>query len=116
MLEMFPPCCVRLLARTGGRNPVACSDVELSRASGLPLSVVRWLSYQSSWDDVSVGDMRRFTRACGVDFGDRARMKTHAHYLAQGAKRPGLFTYLRESPEWATTFMPILQKLNESHG
>lgn len=114
MLERFPPCAVRLLARKRGRNPIALSDVDLMRASGLALSTIRWLSVQTSWDDVSVADMRRFAQACGADFGDRRRMKTHSHYLAQGEKRPGLFTYLRKSPDWEAIFLPILKTLYAS--
>lgn len=80
-LEKYPPVLVRLLAKN--EDGTAMSDGDVVRVSGYLLNIaeVRRLSYLTIWDNVAIADMRRFCIACGVDFGNRNRMRTLNRYL-----------------------------------
>lgn len=92
-LDRFPPVLVRLLATEGAQ---VLSDDTIVTRSGLPLAEVKRLSYMRSWDDVPVGTMRRFCRACGVDFADARRMKVLTRYLSRRPK----WVHLRRHPSY----------------
>ena len=64
-LERFPPTVVRMLARIGrGNGSRIMTTLEISRASGLPIRRVQQIARSTTWNDVRVGDMLRFMRAC----------------------------------------------------
>lgn len=106
-LNRYPPYVVRLLARTVGKHPVALPDSAISAASGIDLPMLRWIYNQTSWNEVPVDLMRRFVKACNVDFGNAVRMKSIAFYCRSRHKNK--WTYLKSSPEWEATFRPLLE-------
>lgn len=71
------------------------TDAELAKRSGLPIATIKALSYTSSWDDIPVGVMLSFTRACGVLLDDRMSLKRQYQLL-----RNGKGGWLRSSPRW----------------
>lgn len=98
-LSQFPPIVCRLLARTGPKGRQRpMTDEEIAKASGLPVSTVISLSWMTSWNDVSCGNMLRFSKACGVDYSNALAMRNHVKYL----KLRSRFVYLRRDPEWNT--------------
>lgn len=106
-LATFPPIVCRLLARRTQVNgkAVALTDEEIAAASGLSLTKVRSLSWLTSWDDVSVSELRAFSLACGVDFTSRDSMRAHRSYINNAPK----FTYLRKHRDWRTFFEPMVR-------
>lgn len=105
-LRTFPPLVCRLLARRLLENGKvrAMTDVELADASGLSTSEVRSLSWKTSWDDVPVDTLQRFSLACGVDFTSRDSMRAHRSYI----KNSPNFRYLRKHPDWNAVFRPLV--------
>ena len=60
----------------------------------------------TSWDDVPVGIARVFCNACNFDpfsYHDRNRLTAY--------NRKCTYAYLRNSPHWATTFLPLIKIL-----
>lgn len=79
------------------------TDREIQQASSLPMSVVKHLSWSSSWDEIEWRHMRAFTRACGVPFDDRAKVRQNARYL-----REGTWAHIVRSPEAKTFYRELL--------
>lgn len=95
-LDLLPPVACRLLARKTLATGRACplSDEEIAKRAGMSLAKVKSLSWQVSWDEVPVGDARRFSEACGVEFDNRR------NWQKQMAQLKSNFLYLRKSGEW----------------
>lgn len=111
-LDRFPPAIVRLLARrTTGHQVVALTDAEVARAAGLTVSEVRSLSKLRSWDDVPVATMMSFIKGCGADLDNRDWLRKNAAYMENIR---GVPRYLRKSPDWETTFQPLVGLLARS--
>lgn len=108
-VSRFPPILCRLLARHRYGPPL--TNEEIAQRSGLPLLYVAALSQETSWDVASLRAFRQFTRGCGVDLLDSKIMRRIEGYLS---KRPVSFKYLRTSPQWTTTFKPLLARYVES--
>lgn len=73
ILKTFPPWVVRLMARKKsdkGHRVVAMSSVDISRASGISVKRVHWISAQASWDEVTVRETMLFSRACGFTYSN----------------------------------------------
>lgn len=65
-LDLLPPCVCRLLARrANGRQGL--SHQEIAQASGLSVSTVAKLSFQTEWGTVTIDVAKRFSLACGVN-------------------------------------------------
>ena len=64
-LRQFPPYYIRMLAKNG--RATALSDSEIAIASGIEINRVRQIKCLTTWDDVTVGEMLRFTTACNFD-------------------------------------------------
>lgn len=116
-LEVFPPCVVRLAARfvIGGKNVRALSNREIAIASGIPLVRVLEISRLLSWDEVTVGETRRFCAACNFDptnANDRGRQRDYVRTCQNHPNRPP--RYLQNSPFWETELMPLIQHLRQS--
>lgn len=105
-LDTFPPIACRLLARkitkTGGT--VAKTVHEIASTAGMSVMEVNSLSWQPSWDSLTVDELKRFSLACGVDFTSRDIMRAHSSYLR---KNPS-FKYLKKSPEWENVYKPMI--------
>jgi hypothetical protein len=72
--------------------------------SGIPLAELKELYYQPNWDDIPLGRVRAFLNACGVDptvWTDRNRVRSYM-------KGRSNYSYLRRSPEWHSTFKPLI--------
>lgn len=109
--ERFPPVACRLLARKqmpkGGVEPL--SDEEIAAASGFTVPEVAKLSKKTSWMDVSVDTMLRFTRACGIDFDDRDSLRLHTAFLNTSRMK-----YLRKRPDWTLRWLPLFNLWREA--
>lgn len=90
ILEEFPPCLCRLLARKPGKSRKPLTSREIANAAGLSRDVVDQISRETSWDSIRIADMISFTRACGLDI---LHMKRHREYI----KRKN-WAHLRHSP------------------
>jgi hypothetical protein len=114
--ELFPPIACRLFARTGGsktgESVKPMGDDEVVRRSGLPLSTVELLSGMTTWDSVSVDTMRRFTRACRMDFTNAVQMRRASQYMRRGLIRE--LRYLKRSPEWESKWKPMAIKWRQA--
>lgn len=113
-LDAFPPIQCRLLARVKPGGPPK-GNAQIAQESGLSVLQVVALSEQTDWAGVDVPTMRRFTRACGVDFENPGSMKRITMYL-RGHNRKGYhiapkFEYLRTSPDWDSFYRPLAEKL-----
>lgn len=109
-----PPLLVRLLARRRepGRAVAAVSTEEIAIMSGIPLARVREISNEQNWDTVSISEAERFCLGCSFDPTnpkDRNRLRA---YKASCQKNPSRkwFSYLRNSPWFASEFEPLIQK------
>lgn len=64
--ERIPPCMCRLLARKRhGRAGMTHADI--SRQSGLSVSMVGWLSLRTSWKGIPIDTAVKFAMACGIN-------------------------------------------------
>lgn len=105
-LDRFPPVVIRLLARDQhGRRVVALTDAQIVHRSGLSLGEVRHLSRQTSWGDITIDAMLAFCKGCGANFDNRRWIQKNSTYMDS---IKGLPKYLVDSPEWATTFEPLI--------
>lgn len=106
-IDQIPPCLCRLFARKlkpkskrsrrskdrrskkqRGYPSVAKSINEIAAESGLSRKKTGWISRQSSWISVNVGEMMAFSNACGVDLlRPRSKLDHLKKMLAVGATR-----------------------------
>jgi len=109
-LQEFPPYYVRLLAKNGPMT--ALSDAEIAIASGIDINRVRAINMMTDWQQVTIGEMMRYTLACNFD-PTRSADRTRAHdYEYRCSKRNTTpFTYLKNSPKWESEILPVLMIL-----
>lgn len=98
-VDRFPPVACRILARTEGPKPRALTAVEIATRSGLPVDTVHWLSRQTDWSGITVGDFKTFSKATGMDFADANQMRRANQYVQKRLLRK--LSYLRKSEDWA---------------
>jgi hypothetical protein len=106
ILIKYPPVFVRLYAkeRTGQRMHCALSDQEVAIRSNLPVDRVRKISRMTSWEDITIGDAKRFCKGCNFDpfnYLDRNRISAYS--------RRGTYAFLRRSDHWDSTFLPLIK-------
>lgn len=94
-LDRFPPVICRLLAKHQWGPPLTSREV--ADRSGLSLYRVDAISTLTSWNEVTVGDMRAFLTGCGLDFQDSKAMNRVHCYLRSRSKNK--FVHLRRSPD-----------------
>ena len=100
---------VRLLAKQRGAAGAALSDEEIAIGSGIPLARIQTISRMESWDTITLGELRAFLKACHfnpLDSADRNRLNA---YRRKGPK----FIYLKRSPHWNDTFLPLIRQYHE---
>ena len=111
-LEDFPPVMVRICARTsiGGKNLRAMSSQEIAITSGIPLARLEQISEMGSWDEITMGETRKFVSACNFDPTNPAHIKRQRDYLRSCQTNPNRppFSYLRRSPWWKSQFQPLI--------
>ena len=103
MTRLPPIACFVVARRTiGGGSVAALTYEEIAERSGLPYDKVVSISWLTSWDSVTCGDMHRFTKGCGVDFGKGKNVKAHYRFLmwSGGKRRLGHFPHLRKLPNY----------------
>jgi len=94
-LDRFPPVVCRLLAKHPWGPPF--TSQEIASRSGLSEYKVVALSPLTSWDEVSVRDMRAFLKGCDMDFDNGEAMNRVRCYLKSKSKR--MFVHLRRSKQ-----------------
>lgn len=94
-LAKYPPCLVRLLARS--KSGQALTDQEIVDR-GCPLPIVKTASYESSWDNLTAYEIDRFLSACGADPLNTAWVR-NTNRLTKPST-PTRWTWLRRAPHW----------------
>ena len=113
IIDEYTPKCLRLLAREtmGGKRIRAISDEEIALKMGKTVVEVKHIYLSDTWDDITVGDMRSFIKACNFDPHDAFRRnKARAYARTPLGKK---FTYLRKSPWWEITFKPLIASIQK---
>jgi PhoPQ-activated pathogenicity-related protein len=107
----FPPALVRLLARHKHGKPLTTTEI-WGRCCNLRTYHVDSISQLTTWDTVTLDNMRDFTQACGLDFCDTKAWRRAEDYL----RHAPTFRYLHASPQWETYYKPLLIAWRKSHG
>lgn len=110
LVDQFPPYLVRCVARRriGSKQIQAMSDSDLAILSQIPLERVVEIYDRANWDEVTVGEMRRFCSACDFDPENAMdRNRLNAYKNQRGGPK---FTYLKKSPWWGSVFKPLILK------
>jgi len=86
-LGTFSPALVRLMAADRKRGTAwDLDDDEIAKRAGMTVSKVQSIYWNKTWNNISVGDMKRFVKACNVDFGNPEQMKIHSNFLRNRTK------------------------------
>jgi hypothetical protein len=112
ILTEFPPPLVRLLAKEhiSKKHIRALSDREVAIGGELSLDRVRSISRTKSWDNISILELRSFCRGCNFDpfdYRDRNRVRAYSRNAPK-------FSYLKASPYWSDTFLPLIKILENA--
>lgn len=112
ILTEFPPPLVRLLAKeqVANKHIRALSDREVAIGAEMPLEQVRKISRSRSWENISIGQLRRFCEGCNFDpfdYRDRNRVRAYSRNAPK-------FSYLKASPYWSDTFLPLIKLLEDA--
>lgn len=112
ILIEFPPPLVRLLAKesVSRKHIRALSDREVAIGAELPLEKVRSISRSKNWDRIALGDIRSFCNGCKFDpfdYRDRNRVRAYSRLSPK-------FSYLKCSPFWEDTFLPLIKILENA--
>lgn len=114
-LEAFPPLKVRLMAKTDAIHvPVAITHAEFAIAGGFTLQRVLELSRMMNWDEMTLGEFKRFCAVCGfnpLSARDRARLSDYESKCIHRQSRP--FQWLTRSPAYQTEFLPLIRLLSQ---
>lgn len=114
-IELFPPCLVRLLARTHrSHQPESGGNIasrSMTKHARLSTFEVESISQQTDWRRVTIYDAQAFIVGCGFDFCDTDSNNRMDAYIRS---KPN-FEYLRKSPDWTGYYMPLLLKWRQSH-
>ena len=117
LLDEYPPYLIRCFAkkRLTGKRIRAISDEEIAIVSDIPLARVRAIYDSRTWDEISVGELRAVCAACDFDPENSAdRNRLTAYRNQKGGPK---FTYLKDSSQWKSVFMPLIKKyFNASNG
>src|SRR5687768_15876270 len=95
-LRRYPPVFCRLCCRRGRAPRIwfpTCS--QLADASGLSLARVKFISYSRDWDEVALGDRRRFLMACDINLERRQDVRR-----LEWMRNNGQLRHLKESDLW----------------
>ena len=103
-LEIIPPILIRLLAKKG-QEPM--TTAEIAKASGMTDAEVLRLSWCTSWDGVTVTEMKAFMKGCDRDWTTYAGWKKIRNYITN---HQVTFKYLRRSPEFDTLLCKLSDK------
>ena len=107
--ERYSPILCRLLARERYGRPL--STDELATKSGLTKYEIEAISQETSWNNVKLDIVRRFTAACGTDFTSRSDMRRVSDYMR---KKP-TFAYLKRSPDFKEYYLPLIIKWRDKY-
>lgn len=103
-MEQVPPLLVRLCAKHPTKPRWTLSDLEISERSGLPISEVKRLCWMLDWDDVTVGQMKRFLIGCNIELFDH-----RAFWNTISSRMSGKLSHLTAHPEYLTELKPLIQ-------
>lgn len=112
ILIEFPPPLIRLLAKESisSKHIRALSDREVAIGAEMPLDRVRAISRSKSWDKITLGELRMFCAGCNFDpfdYKDRNRVRAYSRNAPK-------FSYLKASPYWNDTFLPLIRILENA--
>lgn len=109
-LAAYPPPFCRLFGKEkgGGTAEMAITDAMVALRTGMPIDRVRHIARQESWDEVPLGEIKKFLQACNFDPTNsmhRIRINNYEKLCKQRKVVP--FRYLRKSPKWESEFLPL---------
>ena len=107
-LDHYPPCVCRIIARTKSqfRRTQSLTNAEIAAKAGMTVNEVRLLSSLTSWDNVTVDQMWRFSRACGLDFNNPYAMNRTYYFILR--KSTVKWQWLWRSREWESFLKPLI--------
>ena len=108
-LDHYPPCFVRLQARTGPGCRTWRDDAEVAILSGIDINRVREIA-RTTFRNVTNGETRAFCAACGFDptsGKDRARIKLYERACRKRNVTP--YKYLKRHPKWESEILPLIK-------
>ena len=95
-LELFSPPYVRLYAAKRKQGHAEeMTDEEIAKNSGLSLSQVHRITWSRDWDDVTIGEMKKFLRGCNADFTIREK----CHHMKLLFARNAAFRHCHRSKD-----------------
>lgn len=99
-LRQYPPFVCRVIARRtvvvdGKRSVVPVSAMDISRASGLSIKRVHWISRQVTWGGVTLADAVAFLNGCGLINQPVWRLRW---FLVRAAGKPNSLKHLDRLP------------------
>lgn len=86
------------------------SDEEVALRSEIPVARIREISQSPNWSNIPIQEAKHFCGACNFDIFNSADRNRAGAYLRKGAK----FQYLKTSPHWRTTFLPLIQSMKSN--
>lgn len=92
ILDEFPPCLCRLLARHNRRG---MTDMEIAKRAGWSIQKVVQMAASASWEFIPVGEAATFMAACGVY---PANLRVHRRYLKRTIRSKNPMARLRLAP------------------
>lgn len=99
-LDRYPPILIRLLVVRGrGASKFVPDDATLATDCGLTMAQFKFVSYSTSWDDITDFLRTCYLRGCGIDLEKRRCFRR-----LEWMRRHGNFSHLKRSPVWATQF------------
>jgi hypothetical protein len=114
-LKANPPAFVFLMARrcTNGKNVRSLSLEEVAIGGGLTLDRTREISWQISWDGVSIPEAERYLAGCNFDpLNADDRNRKGAYVRASKKRNPAsIYAYLKNSPLWTKEYLPRINLL-----
>lgn len=87
-LDCIPPFLCFALARQHGKRP---GYVALAEKAGIPIRTFLRIARKLSWSDVKVGQIEKFSAACGVDL---MRQEKQLRYLRDTVSSDAAFAHL----------------------
>ena len=106
-LDRFPPILIRLLV--GCSDPEVDSDRVLAADCGLTMAEFKFVSYSTSWDDITDRLRESYLKGCAIDL-EKRRCWRRLEWM----RRHGHFRHLKRSPLWESQFAEQLEIYAES--
>jgi hypothetical protein len=91
----------------------AIDSHEIAILADMPLARVIHIQQQFTWDEITMGDARKFCAACQFDPTNTTHRRRQFFYLrtCQIRKLNHPPRFLTRSPSWQTELLPLIRRL-----